>query len=91
MKKIFTLLLATTSISGYATTDEIMWQSAYEGDYSLAHKLMLTRQSEGINDDLLNLFFMAYVCYKTGCEEDPHLIFKAADQYIEETLLFERD
>jgi hypothetical protein len=87
MKKILTLLLTITSISAHASTEEIMWQSAYEGDYELAHKLMLTRESEDINDDLFKLFFMAYVCYKTGCEEDPTLVFKAVDQYIEETLL----
>lgn len=86
MKKILTLLLSISSIFVYATQDEIMWQSAYEGDYAVTNTILLSRENKSINDDLLEIFLMGYVCYRLGCDEDAQLVFKVVDQYLEETL-----
>lgn len=69
----------------------MLWKAAYEGDYGLAHKFLQETESKDINDDLLKLFYMGYVCYKLGCDEDPRLVFKVVDQYLEEVLSPVRD
>ena len=67
--------------------DELMWQRAYKGEFSIVHKLAITREIEDINDELLNQFIMAYVYYKMDKYEEIEPIFKGIDRYIEHVLL----
>lgn len=88
------LLLLSTIISlsscqfdSHAQQDEAMWLNAYYGDFCNVHRLVLTRQTEGINDDLLNHFVMAYVSYRIGDKDQTEDLFKDVDSYIEYHLI----
>lgn len=88
MKLKMFLLLTLFCITGvlYAgdnQRDEMMWAEAYQGNYSLVHKMALTRQVEGINDEIINQFVMAYLYYRMGHLEQIDPIFKAIDRYLE--------
>jgi|GEM_PF-5596723 len=84
---IFTLvcLLSYTCslIAEVSQNGETMWKSAYNGDFSLVHKLVLNRKSLNMNDDMLSQFAMAYVHYRLNQKEDVELIFKGVDSYLE--------
>ena len=63
--------------------DRLMWEKAYNGELSIAHKLLLTRDGDSFNDELLNQFVMAYAYYRVGEREGMEAIFKGIDSYIE--------
>jgi hypothetical protein len=67
--------------------DELMWTSAYVGDFSIAQKLMLTRHVEGINDLLLDQFVMMYTYYRMQEYEKAEAVFKDIDSCIEYYLI----
>jgi hypothetical protein len=67
--------------------DEIMWRNAYYGNFSLVHKMALTRKTSNISDEMVNQFVMAYVCYKSGKFDEIDAIFKGVDSYIEHHLI----
>jgi hypothetical protein len=67
--------------------DEMMWAETYKGEFSIVHKLAITREIEDINDELLNQFVMAYVYYKMDKFEDIEPIFKGIDRYIDHVLM----
>ncbi len=55
MKFKILLILTTLSTCMFASDakmDELLWKSAYNGDYSTVFKLVLLRQSDDINDEL---------------------------------------
>lgn len=66
--------------------DEVMWAEAYKGNFSLVHKMALTREVEGPSDEITNQFVMAYVYYRMGHLEQIDAIFKGVDRYIEHKL-----
>jgi len=82
------LLIAIFCFTGslFATSSErdgVMWAEAYNGNFSLVHKLMLSRQPRGTNDEIMNQFIMAYVFYRMGNMEQIEPIFKGIDSYLE--------
>ena len=91
-QKLFTLLAAIAcSGSAYASDlekDKILWKNAYEGNFSIVHKLALTREGKNLNDELLNQFVMAYSYYRMGNFEEVEAIFKGIDCYLEHAFSF---
>jgi len=84
MFTLFCLLSYTFSlIAEVLPNDDVMWESAYNGDFSLVHKLVLDRECLDINDDMLSQFAMAYLYYRLGQKEDVELIFKGIDSYLQ--------
>ncbi len=80
------IALFCCSASLFATNtnrDEIMWEQAYKGNFSIVHKLMLTRQSYDINDEIMNQFVMAYVYYRMEQFRNVEAIFEGIDSYLE--------
>lgn len=67
--------------------DEMMWAEAYKGNFSIVHKLMLSREIDGTSDEIMNQFVMAYVYYRMGHLEQIDPIFKGVDIYIEHKML----
>jgi hypothetical protein len=102
-KLFFLLALFSLFFSGYSYADEgdidiseididkIMWESAYEGNFSLVHKMALARPIDNINDVLINAFVIAYVHYKAGHKEHVDSIFKGIDNYLEQTILIKHE
>jgi hypothetical protein len=68
-------------------TDKSMWVSAYNGNFSLVHKMILMREREEINDKILNQFALAYVYYRACRYDEIEAIFKCVDGCIERSLL----
>ena len=92
MRLAFLFIIAVFSFCGSLSAkdierDELMWQRAYKGEFSIVHKLAITREVEDINDELLNQFIMAYVYYKMDKCEEIEPIFKGIDRYIEHVLI----
>jgi hypothetical protein len=87
--KIKLLLLATilcffgSVIAVDSKRDELMWKSAYDGNFSLTYRLALTRCSETLNDALIDQFAIAYLYYRLGNEKEMKAIFKGVDSFIE--------
>lgn len=76
MKKVlFTLIgfLACTSAHAREPTIKLsepqLWEALYNGEYSLAHKMVLCRPSKETNDEILSLVMMHYLRYREGDEE----------------------
>lgn len=63
--------------------DQMMWAEAYQGNYSLVHKMALTRQVENINDEVINQLIMAYLYYRMGHYDQIYPIFNGMDRYFE--------
>lgn len=94
MKSKLLLILAIFSLNGFlfadnTEIDKIMWKNAYLGDFSIVHKLMLTREKQSFNDGLLDQFVMAYVNYRLANSEQIENIFKGVDAYLEYHLFSE--
>lgn len=66
-----------------------MWESAYRGDVSLVHRLVLSRECTNINDDMISQFAMVYLYHRLGRDEDLETVLKGVDAYIE--YIFEID
>lgn len=81
MKKILSLFVLLSSIC-FADQDENLWKSAYRGEYSIAHKLILSREAETKSDELINQFAMAYLFYKTSNIDSMIQVMKGIDNYI---------
>lgn len=63
--------------------DELMWQSAYDGNYSMAHKLALSRPCKNLNDEIIFHFVMAYVTYRREGMDSVHYSFQGVDAFLE--------
>lgn len=90
LKTIFISALVSCASPIFAEevdNDELMWKSAYHGDFSVTHKLAISRSEENINDALLKLFVMAYVFYKMAKVDEMDSVFKGIDSYVEYTLI----
>ena len=61
----------------------MMWAEAYKGNFSIVHKLMLTREVCGVSDEVMNQFIMAYVYYRMGDEDKIEPIIEGIDAYLE--------
>ena len=88
MKKLLlTAILAIGSISAHANEIEIseplLWENLYSGQFSLSHKLVLTRPCKSTNDEILGQFMMAYLSYRMGEMKQAESIFKGIDSYVE--------
>ena len=69
--------------------DEMMWECAYRGEYSLVHKMHLARPCETVNDEMTNQFVMAYVYYRMGKYEELDAIFQGIDRYFDNKINFQ--
>jgi hypothetical protein len=67
--------------------DDLMWAEAYKGNFSIVHKLMLSRRADCIGDDMMNQFIMAYVYYRMGHLEKIDVLFKGVDNYFERVVV----
>ncbi len=56
----------------------------YEGNFSLAHKVLLTHKSISDEDELFHRFIMAYFQYKLGYLENIEITFEEIDRFLEE-------
>lgn len=70
-----------------AERDTMMWEEAYKGNFSLVHKLVLSRPVDSHHDQILNQFVMAYVYYRMGKFEKIDAMFEGVDKYIEHYLI----
>ena len=93
MKFVLSLFLASFSLLAFplfsceSEGDAVIWKNAYRGNFSIVHKLVASRDTESINDELMNQFMMAYVYYRMGQNEEIERIFKGIDSYIELVLM----
>lgn len=71
--------------------DELMWIEAYNGNFSLVHKLALTREADCISDEIINQFVIAYVYYRMNEFEQYEPIFREIDNYLENTLIYRKN
>lgn len=71
-----------------AERDKVMWESAYRGEYSLVHKMYLTRPVESVNDEMTNRFVMAYLYYRMGKYQELEAIFQGIDRYFDNKINF---
>ena len=82
----FTLFCAFLGNCGYShesNNDENIWGTAFYGDFSLAHKQMLNRPQDTLNDVILNQFIMAYVQHRMGNDKEVLKTFQNIDCYLE--------
>jgi hypothetical protein len=77
------IYLSITLCAKDIKTDELMWAEAYKGNFSIVHKLLLTRLPRGFNDEMASQFIMAYVYYRMGKPEEILPIFEGIDSCIE--------
>ncbi len=82
IKKILVLFALMTGFC-FSAEDDVLWKSAYRGEYSIAHKLILSREANTKSDELLNQFAMAYLFYKTDNINNMIQVMKGIDNYIE--------
>lgn len=64
-------------------SEPLLWKMLYQGNSSLAHKLVLTRKTTTSNDEIMSQFMMAYLFYRSGQNQEIVPIFKGIDSYIE--------
>lgn len=69
--------------------EKYFWETLYSGNFSLGHKLILSRPVSGLNDEILNKFMLSYLCYKSGNANNILNTFEEVDLYLREFLLNE--
>lgn len=71
--------------------NDFMLQKAYEGNFSLVHKLLIMRETSCAHDEVVNMLLLAYVYYRLGQYDEVESIFRGIDAYLEDTLLIESE
>ncbi len=69
--------------NGPEISEPVLWRSLYHGNYSVSHKMMLSREISTTNDAIMSQFMMAYVYYKIDQTEQMVECFKGIDRYLE--------
>lgn len=93
-KYILSLALALCSLTGLHAShvnapisEPQLWQVLYQGNWSLSHKMVLTRPINSTNDQIMSSFMLAYAKYRSGDEQEALNILKSVDNYIESVYL----
>ena len=87
MFSLFVFLFLSSALFADNYRDELMWREAYKGNFSIVHKLALSRKADGISDEILNQFVIGYVYYRMHEYEQLQPIFKGIDDYLEHMLI----
>ena len=91
-KYILGLAFALCSLTGLHASETPLsepqlWQVLYEGDWSMSHKMVLTRPINSTNDQIMSTFMLAYAKYRCGHEQEALNLLKSVDTYIESVYL----
>jgi hypothetical protein len=91
MKNILAMIMpCILCCSLYATqqsppklSEPFLWKSLYDANFSLSHKLILSRKTESTNDEILSQFMMSYLYYREGKYDEMMNCLEGINTYIE--------
>jgi len=86
MKTIFflaCLFLPFFSNAEFQISEPELWKNLHEGNFSLGHKMILSRPIISTNDSIMDGFMLAYLYYKMGRSDEEIITFiEGVDSYV---------
>ena len=86
MKAFLCCILASfscLSLSAQEISEPQLWNVLSSGNFSLGHKMVLTRPSSSTNDEILSQFMMAYLYFKMGKSVEEIVdVIRGVDYYV---------